>query len=251
VTLPASFFSRPIAHRGLHDRARGIVENSRDAFAAAIEAGFGIECDLQLSSDEQAMVFHDYDLRRLTDISGAVRQHTAQQLQQISLTDSANQIEMLPALLEQVAGQVPILIELKDQDGAMGQNIGALETRTAEALNGYPGDVAVMSFNPHSAARLNELLPDIPCGIVTSAYRREGWENLTEATRDRLRAIPDYQSSGACFISHEASDLDRPRVTELKQEGAAILCWTIRSHEEANTALEIADNITFEGFVPT
>lgn len=251
MTLPASFLTRPISHRGLHDRAHGIVENSRDAFAAAIEAGFGIECDLQLSADEQAMVFHDYDLRRLTDMSGAVRQRTAQELEQMSLTNSANQIEMLPALLEQVAGQVPLLIELKDQDGAMGQNIGALEARTAEALNGYQGDVAVMSFNPHSTARLNALIPDIPCGIVTSAYKQEGWEFLTAATRDRLRKIPDYQSSGACFISHEARDLDRPRVTELKQAGAAILCWTIRSQQEADTAFEIADNITFEGFVPT
>lgn len=251
MTLPASFLARPIAHRGLHDRARGIVENSRDAFAAAIEAGFGIECDLQLSADNQAMVFHDYDLRRLTDMSGAVRQRTAQELEQISLKDSANQIEMLTALLDQVAGRVPLLIELKDQDGVMGQNIGALEARTAEALTGYQGDVAVMSFNPHSTARLNELMPDIPCGIVTSAYTQDGWAVLPEATRDRLRAILDYQRSGACFISHEARDLSRPRVTELKQAGAAILCWTIRSQEEADTALEIADNITFEGFVPT
>ena len=251
MSLPSSFLTRPIAHRGLHDRANGIVENSRDAFAAAIEAGVGIECDLQLSSDDQAMVFHDYDLGRLTGEAGPIRQRSARELSKLALTDSANQIEMLSALLEQVAGRVPILIELKDQDGAMGPNIGELEARTAEALQGYQGDVAVMSFNPHSTARLHQLLPDTPCGIVTSAYTAQGWAVLPEATRDRLREIPDYRSSGACFISHEAGDLARPRVTELKQAGATILCWTIRSQEEADKALEVADNITFEGFMPT
>lgn len=251
MRLPPSFLDRPIAHRGLHDRARGIVENSRDAFSAAIDAGFGIECDLQLSSDDQAVVFHDYDLGRLTPDKGPVRQRTASDLQKVVLTDSANQIEMLPALLDQVAGRVPLLIELKDQDGAMGRNIGKLEAQTADALTGYRGDVAVMSFNPHSTARLNQLLPDIPCGIVTSAYTPEDWAILPKDTRDRLREIPDYVSSGACFISHEAGDLARPRVAELKEAGAKILCWTIRSQEQAHKALEVADNITFEGFLPT
>jgi glycerophosphoryl diester phosphodiesterase len=251
VTLPPAFLARPIAHRGLHDRARGVVENSRDAFAAAIKAGYGIECDLQLSADDEAMVFHDYDLHRLTGEAGPVRQRDARALEALTLTDSTNQIEALPALLEQVAGQVPLLIELKDQDGAMGPNVGTLERRTAEALHGYQGDVAVMSFNPHSTRRLHELMPGIPCGIVTSAYTPEDWAVLPAATRDRLRDIPDYQSSGACFISHEASDLARPRVGQLKQEGAAILCWTIRSQSAADTARKIADNITFEGFLPT
>ncbi len=248
MTLPASFLARPIAHRGFHNREIGMVENSRDAFQAAIDAGFGIECDLQLSVDDKAMVFHDYDMRRLTGSPGPIRQRSAEELAKTQLTDSANTIDTLPALLEQVAGRVPVLIELKDQDGAMGPNIGILEVRVAEALRQYSGDAAVMSFNPHSAARMKSLMPDIPCGIVTSAYSRD-WP-LPEHVRDHLRDIPDFERSRASFISHEVGDLDRPRVRTLKEQGATILCWTVKSQEQADQALKIADNITFEGFDP-
>lgn len=250
MTLPASFLKRPIAHRGLHDRARGIVENSRDAFQAAIDHGYGIECDLQLSRDGEAMVFHDYDMARLTGQSGPIQTRAAEELSQVELTDSQNKIEPLQALLDQVAGRVPLLIELKDQDGGMGENIGPLEERVAQALQGYDGDAAVMSFNPHSAKKLKSLCPDRPCGIVTSAYDPKSW-NLSQATCDRLRDIPDFEGSGASFISHEAADLDHPRVAEIKAQGAAILCWTIRSQAEADKALKTADNITFEGYLPT
>ncbi len=249
MTLPPSFFANPITHRGLHDRARGIVENSRDAFEAAIAQGFGIECDLQLSADNEAMVFHDYDMARLTGLPGPIQQRDAATLAKTRLTDSANTIETLPAILDLVAGRVPLLIELKDQDGAMGPNIGQLETRTAAALKDYQGDVAVMSFNPHSTARMAELLPDVPRGIVTSSYDYADWP-LPKDTCDRLRGIPDYKRTKANFISHQVDDLTRDRVAELKAQGSRILCWTVRSQAQADEALKVAENITFEGFLP-
>ena len=106
-----------------------------------------------------------------------------------------------------------------------------------------------MSFNPHSIARMAELSPDTPRGLVTSAFDPAEWP-LPKATCDRLRDIPDYQRVGASFISHEAADLDRPRVAALKMQGARILCWTIKTQPQAETALRVADNITFEGFRP-
>jgi len=249
TALPPAFLQTPLAHRGLHDRASGLVENSRDAFEAAITAGFGIELDVQLSADGQAMVFHDYDLARLTGQSGAVQQTSGAALEQMRLTDSANRIETLPSILDQIAGRVPLLIELKDQDGAMGVNIGALENATVDALADYSGPVALMSFNPHSTGMLHNLLPDLPCGIVTSAYDPDAWP-LPKAVCAHLRDIPDFEGSGASFISHEVADLDRPRVAELKAQGASILCWTVRSQEQAEEALKIAQNITFEEFLP-
>ncbi|MDA8746595.1 glycerophosphodiester phosphodiesterase family protein [Litoreibacter sp.] len=249
MTLSRAFLDRPITHRGLHDLANGIAENSRDAFEAAIAAGFGIECDLQLSKDEHAMVFHDYGLGRLTEDSGPVRQRDMKSLQKTQLLGSKNTIDTLPDILALVSARVPLLIELKDQDGAMGPNVGILEQRTADALKDYNGDVAVMSFNPHSTKWMSDLMPHIPCGITTSAYDPDHWP-LTKARCAQLRDIPDYDASGACFISHEANDLDRARVTELKSKGAAVLCWTIRSQAQADDALKRADNITFEGYVP-
>lgn len=247
MTLPTSFCAVPLAHRALHDMADGRPENSRAAIRAAIEAGYGIEIDVQLSADNAAMVFHDYALDRLTGATGAIRLQTTQQLDQITLLGSDEGIPTLPEVLSIVAGRVPLLVELKDQDGGMGPNVGPLEEAVAEALASYSGDVAVMSFNPHSVARMAALAPDMPRGLVTSAYDPTDWP-LPVETCAHLREIPDYDRVGAVFISHEVEDLDRPRVATLKAQGAMICCWTVRDTQTERTARKIADTITFEGY---
>ena len=248
MTLPAAFLSRPIAHRAYHDKTQGRPENSRAAIRAAVDAGYGIEIDLQLSSDGQAMVFHDDDLARLTGRPGALALHPAADLGAIPLLHGDEGIPTLAEVLDIIAGRVALLIEIKDQDGAMGPNVGALEQATADALRNYTGPVAVMSFNPHSIIEMARLAPDLPRGLTTSAYRPEDWAPLPAAICDRLREIPDYDPSGSCFISHEAVDLSRPRVAELKSQGAAVLCWTIRSPKAEAAARQIAQNVTFEGY---
>ena len=247
MTLPSAFYTAPIAHRGLHDLGAGRPENSPAAFEAAISRGYGIELDVQLTRDGAAMVFHDYALDRLTEEKGAVRQRDAADLGHITLKGGSDKIPTLKAVLDQIAGRTPVLVEIKDQDGAMGDDLGPLEHATAQALRGYSGDVAVMSFNPYVVRRMAELIPDIPRGIVTSAYRYEDWP-LPKATCDRLREIPDYVPTGASFISHELDDLARERVAELRRQGAMVCCWTVRSLEAEISAREFADNITFEGY---
>lgn len=246
--LPPAFLAAPIAHRGYHDMASGIPENSRAAFRAAISAGYGIELDLQLSADGQAMVFHDYHLGRLTSENGPVRMRTSADLSAIALTGGAENIPTLGEVLALVGGRVPLLIEIKDQDGAMMSDIGPLEIATAHALVGYDGPVAVMSFNPYAVAAFAAAAPGVPHGLTTCAYQPHDWPLLPAAVFERLREIPDYDRVGASFISHRASDLTRPRVAELKALGANILCWTIRSAQEEARARRIADNITFEGY---
>lgn len=247
MTLSREFYDRPFAHRALHDLAKGRPENSRAAIRAAIAAGYGIEIDVQLSADGAAMVFHDYALDRLTGAKGAVRQSPEDVLRKVVLTGSDEGIPTLSEVLGIVAGKVPLLIELKDQDGGMGPDVGPLEAATAKALQGYHGQVALMSFNPHAVEKMAVLCPDIPRGIVTSAYRFDVWP-LSKKTCDHLRGIPDYERVGACFISHEVDDLDRPRVAELKAQGAMICCWTVTSAAIEAEAREVADNITFEGY---
>ena len=150
--------------------------------------------------------------------------------------------------LKLVAGRVPILLEVKDQDGALDENIGALESAVAAAIDGYDGDVALMSFNPHSVAAMKEFTPERPCGLVTGALPGDRWA-VPEAVLARLREIPDYTRTGSVFISHQASDLDRPRVAELKHGGATVICWTVRTPEEELAARKVADNVTFEGYL--
>jgi len=250
TALPAAFLDTPIAHRGLHDRGAGRIENSLSAIRAAIDRGFGIELDLQLSADGRAMVFHDARLDRLTGETGEVRARNAADLGEITLTGSADRIPTLEAVLAEVAGRVPLLLEIKDQDGALGENIGPLEAAVARALTGYAGPVAVMSFNPHSVEEMARLAPDIPRGLVTDPFLAADWPDLPRARGDALREIGDYDRVGACFISHNATDLAAGPVARLKTAGAAVLCWTVRSAEAEAEARRVAGNITFEGYDP-
>ncbi len=249
TSLPEVFLSTPIAHRALHDVEDGRPENSRAAIRSAIEHGYGIEIDLQLSRDGQAMVFHDYDLARLTDSTGWVADYSADELANINLKGGDEGIPTFAEILQLVAGQVAILVELKDQHGAMGQTDGRLERAVASDLVGYSGPLALMSFNPHMVALLAELSPSWPRGIVTCAYPEEDWPLIPESRRAELRLIPDYDRCGAVFISHEADDLDSSQVVRIRSSGGHVLTWTIRSKQQEEQARRFADNITFEKYL--
>ena len=250
--LPAAFLATPIAHRALHGPGR--PENSAAAIAAAVEAGYGIEIDLQGSVDGVAIVFHDETLDRLTTESGPVRARSADALSAIALAggDGAG-IPTLAEVLALVAGQVPLLIEIKDQTKTPGGFDEALERATAEALAGYAGPVAVMSFNPRSMAAMARLAPDVPRGLTTYAFPLSDFPAAQDdpAAEARLRALAEiaaFDEVGASFISHHHRDLDRARVAELKARGVPVLCWTTRTPEEEAAARRIADNVTFEHY---
>lgn len=249
VALPEDFLRRPLAHRALHDVARGRPENSRAAVQAAIDAGYGIEIDVQMSADAQAMVFHDDALDRLAEGTGPVRAVLARDLGQVALKGGHEAIPDLSDILSLVAGQVPLLIEIKDQDGALGPDIGPLENAVATALETYSGPVAVMSFNPHAVMRMAELCPAVPRGLVTDPFGASDWPAVPDARRAELRGIPDYDRAACSFISHNWRDLSSPRVAALKDQGADILCWTVKSPEDEAKARKIARNITFEQYL--
>ncbi len=234
----------------MHNESAGILENSRQSFRDAIDHGFGIELDLQLSKDGEAMVFHDYGLSRLTEGKGPVRQRTAEELRAIPLKSGDETIPDLPEILSLINGQVPLLIELKDQDGIFGPDVGPLEERTAELLRDYNGEVAVMSFNPHAVIAMRKYAPELPRGLTTDAFKITGWPTTPRARARELRQIPDFDRAGAGFISHSRKYLDTKPVARLKGFGVPVLTWTVRSPEEEAKARQIADNITFEGYIP-
>lgn len=250
MTLPDVFLELPLAHRALHDRARGCVENSLSAITAAIEAGFGIEIDVQLAADGVAMVFHDRDLDRLTSETGPIRTRRSIDLGRIELSGGGEGIPTLENALDAIDGRTPILIEIKDRDETLNADVGPLERAVAGVLAKYEGPSAVMSFNPHSTAMMARLIPELPRGLVTTRFRRADWPLVSAQRRAALTMIADYERVGACFISHRASDLRSPHVARLKAAGAGVLCWTIRTPEAEAEARRIANNITFEGYRP-
>ncbi|RJE80503.1 glycerophosphodiester phosphodiesterase family protein [Paracoccus sp. JM45] len=246
TALPQAFLTAPIAHRGLH--GAGVPENSLAAARAAIDAGYGIELDIQPASDGTPMVFHDDFLTRLTGQSGLISETPLQAVQGFRLLGSDEPVPTLAEFLEVVAGQVPLLIEIKDQDGACGPDIGDLQLQVAKALETYQGDVAMMSFNPHTVAAFHEAAPHIAVGLTTCDYRAKHWPLVPDERRAELSAILDFDRCGASFISHDRNTLDNPRVDALAAQGVPVLCWTVRSAEEEAAARRVASNITFEGY---
>lgn len=248
VPLPEAFLRAPITHRGYHDRARGVIENSVSAFRAAIEAGYGIELDVLLSRDGVVMVFHDDDMERLTEVTGFLADYSAAELGKIVLKGGSDTIPTLAEVLKVIDGRVTVLIELKDPTHRLTPTDGRLEAGVAQVLADYRGPAAVMSFNPHSVIHMARLAPDIPRGLVLAGDDPAGWSPATRETFEPLMMAPDYDRSQSSFVSHGLTDLDRPRIRALKAAGEAILCWTVRSPQAEAEARRIVHNITFEGY---
>ncbi|MEM1314414.1 MAG: glycerophosphodiester phosphodiesterase family protein [Pseudomonadota bacterium] len=257
VPLDAAFLRHPLAHRGLHDRDAGIIENSLTAVLAAAEAGYGVEIDLQLSSDGEAMVFHDDALARLTGRSGPVGALTAAELQATPLLGAADPAEGPPRfadLLEALDGRAPLLVEIKSQPTEAATR--ALTRRACAILSGREGAVAVMSFDPTAVLAAAEVAPEIPRGLVSMDYeaaaaRGDGdVSGLPKAVRTALTEMAAWQAAGCAFASFRWQDLPSARTEALRAAGAPVLCWTTRSAEDDAAARRQADNVTFEGYRP-
>lgn len=248
--LDPRFLKHPIAHRGLHDAENGVEENSRAAFAAAVKSGYCIELDLQLSADGEAMVFHDYNMTRLTGVSGPIQLQKSDDLKNITLLNGGENIPTLSDVLDLVDGHTPLLVEIKDQDGACGPNVGRLEKRVADLLSRYQGPVAVMSFNPHSMIEMSKIAPSLAKGLTTDEFSPEVWSLFPKDRLKEMREIPDFDTAGCSFISHNWQSLDTEPVQKLKDRDIPIFSWTIRSEKEEKIARKTADNITFEDYFP-
>lgn len=242
-------FERPIAHRGLHDSGKGIVENSRAAFEAAITRGFGIECDLQLTEDGEAVVFHDADLKRLTGKEGRVNATSAEALCSMPLLGSAdgNTPIRFPELLEGINGQVPLIVEIKQQEYPDQTRNLAIRALT-DAAN-YTGPIAFKSFDPVALHTLYGSGYRGPLGIITYDYSVEA-DHLNGVQKFLLRNVLHRKISRFNFISCERTALTRGMIRFNRLFGMKVMSWTVRSAEEARMALKHADQIVFEGFDP-
>src|SRR4030081_1524541 len=164
MRAPGWLTARPVAHRGLHDAAHGIIENMPGAAQAAIDGNFSIEVDLQLAADGEAMVHHDDALGRLTEGSGALLGMTAAELRGVKFRNTSERMMSLGELCALVKGRVPLLIELKSHfDGDR-----KLVTRMAQVLASYSGPAVGMSFDPDQVMALREMMPQRPRGIIAA-----------------------------------------------------------------------------------
>jgi glycerophosphoryl diester phosphodiesterase len=248
VRAPDWLTARPVAHRGLHDRARGIIENMPGAVAAAIDGHFSIECDIQLTADGEAMVHHDDALGRLTEGSGAVRGLTSGELKALKFKDTSEQMMSLADLCALVNGRVPILIEVKSRFDGDRQ----LVARMAQVLGTYTGPVAGMSFDPDQVVALRETMPALPRGIVAErTYAEADWPEATPEQRRGMRHLRHALRTRPHFVAYRVNDLPSPAPWIAQHIfGLPLLTWTVRTSEQRERAGRYADQMIFEGFRP-
>lgn len=244
-------FDRPIAHRGLHDRGRGIIENTASAFAAAIEKGYAIECDVQLSRDGIPMIFHDDDLDRLTGVSGPVMARTMAELASYPLLDSAagDTPQRFSEFLAQINGRVLLQVELKQQPDKASTEV--LAQTVMDALKGYRGPVVLESFDPKLLVEVKKRGATMPLGIVTYGYDEPEWDqHLSAGTKFILRHLLHWPMTRFDFISCRDKSLDLPAVKFFRSLGVPVCAWTVKSPAAAIAVIGRADQIVFEGFDP-
>jgi glycerophosphoryl diester phosphodiesterase len=238
--------ARPVAHRGLHNAAAGVIENTASSVSAAIAGGYGIEVDLQISADGEAMVHHDDALGRLTDGDGALATLTAAQIKAVPFRATSDHIMTLGELCELVAGRATLVLELKSRfDGEP-----RLPARVADVLSGYVGPVATMSFDPDPIAMLRAIAPTLPRGIVAER-RYDEWDGMPAAKRRELAYFLHAPRTRPQFLAYSVSDLSAPvPVIARRVFGLPLLTWTVRSAEDRARAARYADQMIFEGFRP-
>jgi glycerophosphoryl diester phosphodiesterase len=226
--------AQPFAHRGLH--GADIVENCRAAFEAAVSLGHGIELDVQASRDGEAIVFHDYELRRLTGEPGRVRERTAAELQAVALSGAGETIPTLGEVVRLVDARVPLLIEVK----APTAFVGPLCASVLRAVRDYPGRMAIMSFNPEVPRWFYRNGRGITRGLVVTEHRRGRRAHAGVELRLALwRARPH-------FLAYDIANLPSAFARAQRARGLPVLTWTVRGDAQRAVAAAEADQIIYE-----
>ncbi|MBU7579336.1 MAG: glycerophosphodiester phosphodiesterase [Porphyrobacter sp.] len=223
------------AHRGLH--REGVPENSLLAAEGAIARGMGIECDIQRSRDDHPVVFHDWDLARLTGAPGVTGELSAGELEALRLLGTDQHPVRLAAFLAAVAGRVPLLIEIKSLPG---YDVEWTCASVAWLLDAYQGDVAVMSFDPRVPEWFALEAPGITRGLVGTDTHENGFQG-------EWRKPDVLAQARADFLAIDVRDLHRPEAAAWRAGGRPLLTWTIRSPETRATGLALADALIAEG----
>ncbi len=248
MRAPDWLTARPVAHRGLHDAARGIIENMPAAAQAAVAGNFPIECDIQLTADGEAMVHHDDALGRLTEGSGAILGKTADELKAVRFKNTDERMMTLADLCALVAGRVPLVIEVKSHfDGDR-----RLVKRMAEVLAGYSGPAVGMSFDPDQVLALREIMPNLVRGIVAEHdYTETDWPEASPEQRRRMTHLRHAFRTRPHFVAYWVNELPSLAPWIARHVfGLPLLGWTVRTPEQRARARRHADQMIFEGFLP-
>jgi glycerophosphoryl diester phosphodiesterase len=236
-------FEPAIAHRGLWS-PDGPPENSLGAFQAACAAGYGIELDVQLSADGEAMVFHDDDLERMTGAPGRIADHTAADLALLRLKGSDERIPTLLEALALIGHRAMVHVELKTPYG----RVGPLEQRVHEVIIDHNGPVCVIGFNPYSHAWFADRFPGVLRGLDSYSYKSA--PHMEDDQRRSFARLEHVSIARPHFLALGLDMLPSQRVAGFRIEGLPIVAWTVRRPEQWEAIRGGCDNMIFEGFAP-
>ena len=239
----APFCGRTFAHRGLFTADQSVPENSLSAFRAAVEAGYGVELDVQLTRDKQVVVFHDDDLKRVCGVDARVDTYSFDELQTLSLLKTNERIPLFSEVLAVIDGRIPMIVELKS-----GGDWKTLCPKTLELLRAYQGDYCVESFHPLLVRWFYLNAPEILRG------------QLSEAARYSRKGLPLYQAimmsrlftnilAHPQFVAYRVG----PKCLSVRLcewFGAMRVCWTAHPTDDHAKLTRQNDAIIFEHYLP-
>lgn len=232
----------PIAHRGLH--TKDIPENSLSAFENALKNNYAIELDVQFTKDKEVVVFHDENLKRMTNDTRNIEDVNYDELKNLRLGNTNEIIPTLEEVLELVDSKVAILIEIKDCKDYI-----ELSEKTYEILKGYEGNYAIQSFNPFILEWYKNNASEVVRGQLSGTFT-EGSESLNSFEKFALKNMLLNFKSKPNYIGYDLEGIPKSKLESLRKKGVPIIVWTVKNKEDMEKAYKYSDNITFEKFLP-
>ena len=232
----------PIAHRGLH--TKDIPENSLSAFENALKNNYAIELDVQFTKDKEVVVFHDENLKRITNDTRNIEDVNYDELKSLRLGNTNEIIPTLEEVLELVDSKVAILIEIKDCKDYI-----ELSEKTYEILKGYEGNYAIQSFNPFILEWYKNNASEVVRGQLSGTFT-EGSESLNSFEKFALKNMLLNFKSKPNYIGYDLEGIPKSKLESLRKKGVPIIVWTVKNKEDMEKAYKYSDNITFENFLP-
>ena len=236
------FKHKNYAHRGLHDIKKGIPENSLAAFEAAVENGYGVELDVQLSKDGRVMVFHDADLQRACGVSGRIEDYDYDEIKKLRLFGTDEGIPLFSEVLKVLEkGPVDLVCEIKPR-----LRIGELCRKTLDLLLRFKGKFCIESFDPRITRWFKKKAPEIVRGLL--AQTKTAYEHIPDFFKGFLSNCRLAWYCQPDFIAYENKNRPERVIRKCEEKGTMLVAWVSRVPDVDQAK---NDAVIFEGYLPS
>lgn len=269
------------------DSAPVAPENSMAAFAAACEAGYGIELDIQLSKDGQVVVCHDPDLLRVAGLDVAIKDLTYEELTTIPLFPAPNlagdgkavsakpamgdlkrgnlgamayqHVPLLRDVLDLVDGRVPLIVEFKSHSEQLDED---LLRKGCDLLQAYQGQYCIESFDSRMVRWFKLNHPEVIRGQLAAPFSKQRRTGVVEGLKQgKLPKRSDVLAFLAAslllnwyarpdFLALEWHMGKSLPARVARRAGATLTAWTVRTELDRIECADVFDEVIFEAFRP-